>query len=58
METRNRKITIGVALIPVIFLVGALSVTIIIFDQPPHIPLLLSSAVAPPLQQIANITVH
>lgn len=46
METGNKKVTLGLALIPVIFLVGALSVTIIIFDEPPHIPLLLSSAVA------------
>jgi len=42
----KKRLTLAVALLPVIFLIASLSVAIIIFGLPPHIPLLLSSAVA------------
>jgi Na+:H+ antiporter, NhaC family len=45
-EHDKSTITMSVALIPVVFLIAALSVTIIVFDQPPHIPLILATAVA------------
>jgi NhaC family Na+:H+ antiporter len=47
METEKRKrIRIGIALIPVIFLIVSLFVTISIFRLPPHIPLISAAAVA------------
>lgn len=46
MKSSKKKIKLGVALIPVLFLIAALSVTIGIFKLPPHIPLILSAAVA------------
>ncbi len=46
MKSTKKKIKLGVALIPVLFLIVALSVTIGIFKLPPHIPLILAAAVA------------
>ena len=46
MSDEKKKITIGIALIPVIFLIVALVFTIGIFKLPPHIPLIFASAVA------------
>jgi len=45
-EHRERVAGVGLALIPVIFLVLALFISIVILDQPPHIPLILAAAVA------------
>lgn len=42
----TKRITLGAALIPVIFLIIALSVSIGIFKKPPHIPLIAAAAVA------------
>jgi Na+:H+ antiporter, NhaC family len=39
-------ITIAAALIPVLFLIAALAVTIVVFKESAHIPLILSAAVA------------
>jgi len=41
-----QRIKLGVALIPVLFLVVSLSVTIGFFGLPPHIPLILAAALA------------
>ena len=46
MAERGKKIPLGIALIPVVFLVLALSVTIGIFRLSPHIPLICAAAVA------------
>lgn len=46
MAEKKRKITLGISLIPVVFLIVALVFTISIFKLPPHIPLILASAVA------------
>lgn len=46
MKKAVKSMTLGLALIPVIFLVVSLAVTITMFKQPPHIPLMLASAVA------------
>ena len=46
MSAQQRDIPLGVALIPVVFLVVALSVTIGGLRQEPHIPLLTAAAVA------------
>ncbi|MGB8951494.1 MAG: Na+/H+ antiporter NhaC [Candidatus Aminicenantales bacterium] len=46
MAEQRRDISLGVALIPVIFLIITLSLTIIVFKQPAHIPLILAAAVA------------
>ncbi len=46
MTDKRKKIRLGFALIPVLFLVAALFVTISIFKQPPHIPLIFAAAVA------------
>jgi NhaC family Na+:H+ antiporter len=46
MSAQQRDIPLGVALIPVLFLVVALSVTIGVLRQEPHIPLLTAAAVA------------
>jgi len=43
---KRKKIRLGIAFIPVIFLVIALSVTIGIFKLSPHIPLIAAAAVA------------
>lgn len=46
MADKKRKIPLGIALIPVVFLILALFFTIVIFKQPPHIALICASAVA------------
>lgn len=46
MDKKEAPFPLLVALIPVIFLIVALSVTIVLLKQPPHIPLILASAVA------------
>jgi NhaC family Na+:H+ antiporter len=46
MNENKREIPLGVALIPVIFLIAALSVTIGVLHQDAHIPLICSAAVA------------
>jgi NhaC family Na+:H+ antiporter len=46
MDDKKKEISLKVSLIPVIFLVLALFLTIAIFGQDPHIPLILASAVA------------
>jgi NhaC family Na+:H+ antiporter len=43
---KRKKIGLGTALIPVAFLIVALSLTIGVFKQPPHIPLIGAAAVA------------
>lgn len=46
MTDQSKEASLGLALIPVIFLVAALFITIVILDQPAHIPLILAAAVA------------
>jgi NhaC family Na+:H+ antiporter len=46
MAEKRKKIRLGIAFIPVVFLVIALSVTIGIFKLSPHIPLIAAAAVA------------
>lgn len=46
MTDKRKKIKLGIALIPVVFLIGALSVTIGVFKQSPHMPLIAAAAVA------------
>lgn len=46
MRSRKKEISLGIALIPVIFLIIALFFTIVVFKQPPHIPLISAAAVA------------
>lgn len=46
MAVKKRQIRLGIALIPVIFLIAALFLTISVFKQPPHIPLICAAAVA------------
>ncbi len=46
MAEKIKKIRLGIAFIPVVFLVIALSVTIGIFKLSPHIPLIAAAAVA------------
>ena len=46
MPDKKRKITLGVALIPVVFLIIALSITIGVLKKPPHIALICAAAVA------------
>jgi NhaC family Na+:H+ antiporter len=46
MLKEKKPIKIGIALIPVLFLIAALAVTIVGFKQSPHIPLILSAGVA------------
>ncbi|UCE21368.1 MAG: Na+/H+ antiporter NhaC, partial [Candidatus Aminicenantes bacterium] len=46
MAEKRKKIRLGIAFIPVAFLVVALSVTIGIFKLSPHIPLIAAAAVA------------
>ena len=47
MKDKRKKIKLGFALIPVIFLVGALTLVIAVFKQrDPHIPLICAAAVA------------
>lgn len=46
MKGRKKKISLGIALIPVVFLIVALFFTIVVFKLPPHIPLISAAAVA------------
>ncbi len=46
MSTEPKPVKFAVALIPVLFLIAALSVTIVVFKQDPHIPLIAAAAVA------------
>ena len=46
MTDKKKRIRLGTALIPVVFLIVALSLTIAVFKQPPHIPLIGAAAVA------------
>ncbi len=46
MADKGKEIKLGYALIPVIFLVVTLSVTIGVFKQTPHMPLIAAAAVA------------
>ena len=46
MKKTLPEITIAAALIPVLFLIAALAVTIVVFKESAHIPLILSAAVA------------
>ncbi|MFO7866050.1 MAG: Na+/H+ antiporter NhaC [Candidatus Aminicenantes bacterium] len=46
MTEKPREAGLGLALIPVVFLVAALFVTIVLLEQPPHIPLILAAGVA------------
>ena len=43
---QKKRIKLGVAIIPVVFLIIALSITIGVFKQSPHIPIILAAAVA------------
>ncbi len=44
--SERRRIRLGVALVPVLFLIAALSFTIVVLKQSPHIPLIGASALA------------
>ncbi|TET68857.1 MAG: Na+/H+ antiporter NhaC [Candidatus Aminicenantes bacterium] len=46
MSENRKEIKLGIAIIPVLFLVGSLSLVIGVFKQSPHIPLICASAVA------------
>lgn len=46
LTDRRKKISLGIASIPVVFLIIALSFTIGILKQPPHMPLIAAAAVA------------
>lgn len=46
MSENRKEIKFGIAIIPVLFLVGSLSLVIGVFKQSPHIPLICASAVA------------
>ncbi len=46
MQAERRPIPLGVAIIPIIFLVLALSLVIIIFKQTPHMPLICAAGLA------------
>ena len=46
MIDKRKRIRLGTALIPVVFLIVVLSLTIGVFKQPPHIPLIGAAAVA------------
>ena len=46
MTTTRKQIPLGVALIPVVFLIVSLSIALIVFKQSPHIPLIAATAVA------------
>jgi len=56
MTDERKKMSLGIALIPIIFLVFALSFTIIVFKQTPHIPLICSAAVAAGIAAIQKNT--
>ncbi len=42
----KREIRLGMALIPVVFLIGALALVISVYKLPPHMPLIFAAAVA------------
>jgi NhaC family Na+:H+ antiporter len=46
VKGKKKELKMGIALIPVLFLIVALSITIGVFKLPPHIPLILAAAVA------------
>ncbi len=46
MTDQSKEASLGLALIPVFFLIAALFITIVVLDQPAHIPLILAAAVA------------
>jgi len=46
VSENQKEIKLGIAIIPVLFLVGSLSLVIGVFKQSPHIPLICASAVA------------
>jgi NhaC family Na+:H+ antiporter len=46
MSEDRKEIPLGVALIPVLFLIGALALVISVYDLSPHIPLIGAAAVA------------
>ncbi|MFH1940695.1 MAG: Na+/H+ antiporter NhaC [bacterium] len=46
MPQNHKKIRLGIALIPILFLIVALSFSIIVFKQTPHIALICAAAVA------------
>jgi NhaC family Na+:H+ antiporter len=46
LSDKKRRIPLGIALIPVVFLIIALFFTIVEFKQPPHIALICAAAVA------------
>ncbi len=46
MADQRKKIVLGIALIPVLFLIISLYVVISLFKQDPHIPLICAAAVA------------
>ena len=46
MEEKRKTIKLGIALIPILFLMAALSLCIVVLKQPPHIPLIGAVAVA------------
>ncbi len=46
MADEKKQIKLGIAVIPVLFLIAALSITIGVFKQSPHIPIVLAAAVA------------
>ncbi len=46
MKRTGKDVKLGIALIPVLFLIVALSITIGVFKLSPHIPLILAAAVA------------
>jgi len=46
MTDKRKRIRLGTALIPVVFLIVVLALTIGVFKQPPHIPLIGAAAVA------------
>jgi NhaC family Na+:H+ antiporter len=56
MTDNKRKMPLSIALIPIIFLIVALSFTIIVFKQTPHIPLISAAAVAAGVAAIRKYT--
>jgi len=46
MEEKQNTIRLGIALIPIVFLMVVLSYTIVELKQPPHLPLVFAAAVA------------
>lgn len=46
VSNKKKEIKLGIALIPVLFLIASLSLVIAVFKQEPHIPLIFAAAVA------------